>query len=61
MAQEAEVKGSWTGSSAGKGLLTQGPRIAELREAWRRLEVAFPYRMGARPKASGAKFGRVPS
>lgn len=66
MAQKAEVKGSWPGSSAGKGLLTEGPRTptAELREGWQRLEVAFPCRVGARPKAArlpGAKFGRVPS
>lgn len=26
MAQKAEVKGSWPGNSAGKGLLTEGPR-----------------------------------
>lgn len=65
VAQEAEVKGSWPGSSAGKGLLTKGPRTAEPGEAWWRLEVAFPCRVGARPKGSwgrgGAKFGRVRS
>nr|XP_021512207.1 collagen alpha-1(III) chain-like [Meriones unguiculatus] len=56
LAQEAEVKGSRPGSSAGKGLLAEGPRTptAELREAWRRLEVAFPCRVGARPKAAAA-------
>lgn len=56
---EAEVKGSWPGSSAGKGLLTEGPRTptAELREAWQRLEAAFPCRVGARPKGSRAAVG----
>ena len=62
VAQKAEVKGSWPGSSAGKGLLTEGPRTptAELREAWRRLEVAFPCRVGARPKTAGPPWGQVP-
>lgn len=61
MAQKAEVKGSWPGSSAGKGLLTEGPRTptAELREGWQRLEVAFPCRVGARPKAARLPWGQV--
>lgn len=61
MAQKAEVKGSWPGSSAGKGLLTEGPRTptAELREAWQRLEVAFPCRVGARPKAARLPWDQV--
>lgn len=41
------------------GLLTEGPRTAELREAWRRLEVAFPCRVGTRPKAAGPPWGQV--
>lgn len=32
---------------------------AELREAWRRLEVAFPCTVGARPKAAGLPWGQV--
>lgn len=62
VAQKAEVKGSWPGSSAGKGILTEGPRTptAELRVAWWRLEVAFPCRVGARPKTVGPLWGQVP-
>lgn len=66
MAQKAEVKGSWPGSSVGKGLLTEGPRTprrssGKLGRGWKLL---FPaeWARGLRQSVRlGAKFSRVRS
>lgn len=66
VAQKAEVKGSWPGSSVGKGLLTEGPRTprrssGKLGRGWKLL---FPaeWARGLRQSGRlGAKFSRVPS
>lgn len=66
VAQKAEVKGSWPGSSVGKGLLTEGPQTprrssGKLGRGWKLLFPAEWARGLRRSGRLGAKFSRVPS